>query len=396
MKGGLYFKLDPAGLIRLPYRSRLFMLPSRLAVGLDKNTGKFRVLEGVYSVAAFVAPAFTATYSAAYKEEGSPHTLPLFSYAACAFYKGEIYAAAIKTDSRHFHDPRFININEVKKEIWKIKKIFPKNRLVGHLVNCALVYGCPGAQNFFLGRYEGPLPTSPACNASCRGCISYQPGRDCKASQPRIKFTPTAEEVAEAALFHIGRVADPVVSFGQGCEGEPLLRAETIERSIILIRKKTAKGIINMNTNASRPRILERLFDAGLDSIRVSLNSARYEYYLRYYKPKDYGFGDVLESIRIAKTKGRFVSVNYLTMPGFTDSADEFKAFKKLVSSYKIDMVQWRNLNFDPVRYFEILKIHADRTNMLGVREIIETLKKQFPRLMMGYYNPSRRMISGR
>lgn len=396
MKGGLYFKLDPAGLIKLPYGSRLFMLPSRRAVGLDTNTDSFKILKDVYGVAAFIAPAFTVTYSASYKEEGSPRALPLFSYAACAFYKSEIYAAAIKTDARHFHDPRFIDLNEVREETKKIKKLFPKNRLVGHLVNCALVYGCPGAQNFFLGRYEGPLPTSPACNASCMGCISYQPGKSRKASQPRIKFTPRPEEVAETALFHIGRVTDPVVSFGQGCEGEPLLRGETIEKSILLIRKKTGKGIINMNTNASKPRMLERLFDAGLDSIRVSLNSARYEYYLRYYKPKDYAFDDVLESIQIAKAKNKFVSVNYLTMPGFTDSADEFKAFKKLISSYKIDMVQWRNLNFDPLRYFEILKIRADRANMLGVREIIGALKKRFPRLVMGYYNPSRRMISGR
>jgi len=89
MKGGLYFRLQPAGLIRLPYGSRLFMLPSRLAVGLDKKTGNFRVLEDVYSVAAFIAPAFTVTCSAAYKETGSPRRLSLFSYAACAFIRAK-------------------------------------------------------------------------------------------------------------------------------------------------------------------------------------------------------------------------------------------------------------------------------------------------------------------
>jgi wyosine [tRNA(Phe)-imidazoG37] synthetase (radical SAM superfamily) len=393
MKGGLYFKLEPEELIRLPFGSRLFMLPSRRAVGLDEKTGSFKILKDVYGVAAFIAPAYTATYSVSYKEEGAPAMLPLFSYAACAFYKGKIYAAAVKTDNRHFHDPAFIDLAKVKKKAGRIKKLFPENRLIKHLVNCALRYGCPGAQNFFLGRYEGPLPTSPFCNAACAGCISYQPGKNCKASQPRIKFIPSAEEIAETALFHINRVKDPIVSFGQGCEGEPLLCGDVIEESIRLIRQKTAKGVINMNTNASRPEVLARLFDAGLDSIRVSLNSARKEYYLRYYKPKGYGFNDVLESIRIAKARGKFVSVNYLTMPGFTDSADEFKAFKEFISSYKIDMIQWRNLNFDPIRYFEILKAPPDRTKMLGVREIIEGLKKKFPDLVMGYYNPSKQGI---
>jgi MoaA/NifB/PqqE/SkfB family radical SAM enzyme len=329
--------------------------------------------------------------------------LPLFSYAACAFYKGEICAAAVKTDNRHFHDPQFIDLDKVRKKAGEIKKIFPKNRLVKHLINCALNYGCPGAQNFFLGRYEGPLPTSPFCNASCAGCISQPQSRprrsgypdlrgregcDCGGRQPRIEFIPSAEEVAETALFHISRLKDPIVSFGQGCEGEPLLCAGVIEESIHMIRQKTGKGVINMNTNASRPEILARLFDAGLDSIRVSLNSARKEYYSRYYKPKGYSFSDIRRSIRVAKKKGRFVSVNYLTTPGFTDSADEFRAFKEFIGSCKIDMVQWRNLNFDPMRYFEIMKIRPERSDMLGIREIMGGLKKTFPYLKMGYFNP--------
>ncbi|MCK4423827.1 MAG: hypothetical protein KAV18_07145 [Candidatus Omnitrophica bacterium] len=45
----------------------------------------------------------------------------------------------------------------------------------------------------------------------------------------------------------------PVVSFGQGCEGEPLLVYKTLSQAIKLIRKQTKKGTINLNTNASRP-----------------------------------------------------------------------------------------------------------------------------------------------
>jgi molybdenum cofactor biosynthesis enzyme MoaA len=199
---------------------------------------------------------------------------------------------------------------------------------------------------------------------------------------------PSPEEIRDVAVFHIERVKNPVLSFGQGCEGEPLLQSDVIEKSIRLIRKHTDKGAININTNASRPEAISCLFDAGLNSVRVSMNSVRQEYYNRYYKPKDYGFEDELKSIKIAKNKGGFVSINYLTMPGFTDSKDEYAALKKFIEVYKIDMIQWRNLNFDPLAYFRIIKCSVPSSGMIGVRQLIQSLEKSFPRLKMGYYNP--------
>ena len=74
---------------------------------------------------------------------------------------------------------------------------------------------------------------------------------------------------------HLQRAKRAIVSFGQGCEGEPLLQAETIAQAIRLIRSHTDRGTINLNSNASLPEAVERLISAGLDSIRVSLNSAR-------------------------------------------------------------------------------------------------------------------------
>ena len=78
-----------------------------------------------------------------------------------------------------------------------------------------------GRQELFLGRYEAPLPTSQACNARCLGCISLQSDAQLTSSQNRIAFTPSAREIAEVALTHIRRVKSAVVSFGQGCEGDP-------------------------------------------------------------------------------------------------------------------------------------------------------------------------------
>jgi pyruvate-formate lyase-activating enzyme len=405
MKGGLFFRMAPEDLIKMPSGSRLFMLPCRMAVGYDSMAGNFTALDKInfskrkeryFAVGAFISPGFTATHSASYVEAGAPRVLPLFSYAACAFYRGEFYVSAVRTDREQRHDPRFIDIKAVRRNAIKVKNFFSKNRLIRHLENCALVYACPGAQNFFLGKYEGPLPTSPACNASCMGCISYQTKPECAASQPRIKFVPTPQEVAEIVLFHRKNVRDPILSFGQGCEGEPLLCADIIMRAIKLIRKRTDKGMININTNASRPKILANLFDAGLDSVRVSINSARAKYYHRYYKPKGYRFSDVLKSIGVAKAKNKFVSINYLTIPGFTDSKDEFASLKALVENYRIDMIQWRNLNFDPMRYFRGLKVCVGASEMIGIKNVMNRLIKMFPDLMMGYYNPSRSKIKRR
>jgi len=50
-------------------------------------------------------------------------------------------------------------------------------------------------------------------------------------------------------------------------------------------------------------------------------------------------------------------------------------------------MIQWRNLNYDPLRYFKEMKISVDAREMLGVKEIISLLKKEFPDLRMGYFN---------
>ncbi len=399
MKGGEYFRLEAKDLVKLHPDSELFLLPDRAPVGYDPESGNFLSLdqnpfaekkEPCYAVAAFLAPGFTVTHSAAYRERPKAAILPLFSYAAVCFYKGGFYAAGIRVDREKRQELSGMSAARLEKKVKSFRKIFPKNRLVRHLETCALCYGCPAAKNFFLSRYEAPLPTSPVCNARCIGCISHQPGKGCSVTQPRIKFIPTPEEIAEVALFHIKEVKDPVVSFGQGCEGEPLMVGEVLIQAVRLIRKATTKGIINLNTNASKPNLIGKLFDAGLDSIRVSANSVQSKYYAAYYMPKGYSFKDVKASIKEAKKRDGFVSVNYLAMPGFTDSAGEVKTLKKFIDETDIDMIQWRNLNYDPVRYFKKLHIKTPKQDMIGMDVLINIIHKEYPRLMKGYFNPSK------
>ena len=153
-------------------------------------------------------------------------------------------------------------------------KQLPGNRIVQQLWTCAVKYGCMTARNYFLERHEAAIPVSPACNASCVGCLSWQPAESCVPSHDRITFLPSAEEILEIAIPHLEGGPERIVSFGQGCEGDPLLAASTIEEALRKIRSKTKAGTLNMNTNGSKPEALERLCQAGLDSVRISTNSA--------------------------------------------------------------------------------------------------------------------------
>jgi pyruvate-formate lyase-activating enzyme len=178
---------------------------------------------------------------------------------------------------------------------------------------------------------------------------------------------------------------EAIVSFGQGCEGEPLLEAERIAQSIEKVRRKTSRGTINMNTNASIPKKVEVLCKAGIDSFRVSLNSPQDKFYNLYFKPAGYKFSQVIESIAIAKKYNKFVSVNLFVFPGFTDSAQEIKSLVNFIKNTGIDMIQWRNLNIDPEHYKEIMP--KGNLNPQGILYLLSVVEEKFPYLKMGYFN---------
>ncbi len=371
-------------LIPLPKGSNLYLLPDRQPIAFNPQTNSFQAIDDHLAVAAFLPPGYTQLFTTAYKETAGAELLPLFAYTPVAYYKNAFYVPAVHIDKRKNHDITLTDWGRVDRKINSFRKL--RNRLIPHLISCAKCHGCPNAINFFLGKLECPLPVSPGCNARCLGCISLQAKGSCPSTQSRLKFTPKPEEIAEIALMHIGTASKPIVSFGQGCEGEPLLAAATIRKAIRLIRSQTPHGTIHMNTNGSLTNELELLFDAGLDSIRVSLNSAQSHIYTRYYAPRGYTFNAVKRSILTAKKHKKFVALNYLTMPGLTDREDEFNALHGLLSATNPDMIQWRNLNYDPQRYFKKLNLRSS-SRLLGIKDLIVAVKENFPMLRYGYFN---------
>jgi len=386
---------EPADLIPLPPGSELFVLPERLPVGIDPDTGRevvvkenpFRPGEPARAVAAFMAPAHTAVYSAAYRTLPGAPVLPLFAYTAVGWRGGRFWVTGFRSDPDPRQDASGFDQAVIRRKTRKKIRRFPDNRLIAHLGHCALGYGCPAARNYFLGRWEAPLPSSPACNAECVGCISLQPAGCCPASQERIRFVPTPDELAQVGGPHLRDAPRPVVSFGQGCEGEPLLQAGVIGRAIGLMRRYTDRGTINMNTNGSLPEALAELARAGLDAVRLSLNSAREEYHRRYYRSAAFGLAEIEASAKAMKAAGRFVSLNYFVLPGFTDDPAEFEALCGLVERCRVDLVQLRNLNLDPEHYLRTIGFRSAGPP-LGIRRWLRELRRRFPRLRTGYYNP--------
>jgi hypothetical protein len=382
--------------IELPDGGQLYELPERRGIGIDVTTGEMRLCDKGWAVAAFIPPAHTGFYLSAFETLPNAPTLPLFCYTAVGWYNNKFYVPAIRIEQDVRQECEGFDQKKVETGVQQLLKAYPHNRLVNHLANnCALTYHCPAARNYFMGRWECPIPSSPACNANCVGCISFQPEEETIVStQDRLTFKPTAEEIVEFTVPHLETAPYPIVSFGQGCEGEPLLMWETIREAIIEIRKHTQKGSININTNGSKPDAVKILCEAGLNSIRVSTNSARREIYLPYYRPNNYDFEDIIESLKVVRGFGGWTSINYFVFPGMTDSVAEYEALRKLIIDTDLCMIQWRNFNIDPDWYLGKIGV-ADSGEILGVKQLMELLHDEFPHLKFGYFNPPIERIKG-
>ncbi len=382
--------------IEIPEGGSLYELPGRRGIGIDVKTGDMRLCEKGWAVAAFIPPAHTGLYIAAYETMADAPTLPLFCYTAASWFNGKFYVPAVRIENDIRQESEGFDTAKIETGVTKLLAAYPHNRLVKHLAeNCCLTYHCPAARNFFLGRWECPIPSSPACNANCVGCISFQPEEETIVStQDRLTFKPTAEEIVEFTVPHLESAPFPIVSFGQGCEGEPLLMWETIRESIKEIRKHTIKGSININTNGSKPDAVKALCEAGLNSMRVSTNSAREKIYTPYYRPNNYKFEDIIESLKVVRSFGGWTSINYFVFPGMTDSVEEYEALRKLIRETDLCMIQWRNFNIDPDWYMGKIGV-AETGECMGIKQMMELIHEEFPNLKFGYFNPSMERIKG-
>lgn len=345
--GGIVRAIERDELIPAPQGTVPMILPGRHPL-LRDGSGTRR-----YALAVMLPAGYTRLLLPAYARDDDAPALPLFGYTFACVIDDELYVAAMRTDESENWEPRRFGPGELEAILDARLATDASNRVLRQVALCSREYGCFTAQNVFLERGEAALPVSPKCNARCVGCISEQePEAGLPSPQQRIAFETSAEELARVGVHHLERVPEGIVSFGQGCEGEPLLRSITIARAIERIRAERVNGTINLNTNGSMPSALARCIDAGLQAVRISLNSFRPAAYAAYYRPAGYDLHDVLESIRLASSAGLRLSLNLLTHPGVTDDEEEVRAMTDVLSGVRVDMIQTRTLNIDPEWYF--------------------------------------------
>lgn len=386
--------LEARDLIPLPDGATLSMMPDRLAVG-RKRTGERQVLAQSrgWAAAALLPIGYTRTLLPAYEKVPETEPLPFFGYSAVASMNGCLYVAAIATDDPRKWHPRAFNSRTLQKLVDEKRAAYPANRIIGQHAHCALDYSCPTASNLFFGRWEMAIAVSPGCNARCIGCISKQEEEDLISPQDRLTFIPTIEEIVEVAVPHLEQAEEAIVSFGQGCEGEPLLQWRRIEQAIRAMRERTDKGVININSNASNPRWLQRLYDAGLDTLRASTISGHPETYAAYYRPLGYTFEDVKESLKRARDAGVYSSINLLCFPGMIDREREVEALIAFVRETGLRLIQLRNLNIDPEVLLPKMPPLNSMGKALGVRTLVETLHREVPEVAIGNFTrPIKRM----
>ncbi len=374
--------------IDLPVGAEVMVLPGRAPLGYNSNMDQIEVLEENTAVAAILPVGYTRCLTPGY-EIFQLQELPLFGYTAVGAVGDRLKVAAVKTDEDLKWNPVYYNSGDLSRLISEKLKLYPDNRILKQLAKCARDYHCLTAQNVFYKRWEAGIPVSPVCNANCLGCISKQPAECCPSPQERIDFIPTPKEIKDIAIEHLNNAGDAIISFGQGCEGEPSLQWELLVQAIKEIRKITNKGIININTNAGYFEAICNISDAGLDSIRVSLFSAVPENYEWYHQPQGFKLADVKKSLKYAADRGLMVALNLLFFPGFNNQSRETEALYELIAETGVKQVQLRNLNLDP----EKLEDKISSEELPTVQEWLDKLIIKFPDLLIGNYTVAHQKV---
>lgn len=371
-------EIDDDELIPLPGGATLVSLPHTAAIGINIKSGKTERLPSEFcAVGALLPQGYTRLLLPGYVKKDKLSAFPLFGYTAVVWKDKGFYVAAQQTDNPFFWNPRNCDVHVLQKEVSYQLKKYPNNLVYQHLSKCALEYECLTASNTFLKRWEGAVPVSYSCNASCFGCISEQPSESLfPAPQTRMNFKPTVDDLVEIMIEHLV-TQDSIISFGQGCEGEPSTQAPLIIEAIRRTRQMTTKGYVNINTNAGLTDHIRGIVDAGLNLMRVSTISAIEEHYQAYYKPRGYTLKNIEKSIRYASDKGVCTSINYLVFPGVTDREEEMDAMIEFVRRSGLRYIQLRNLNIDPESYLSI--IPQAKGEIFGMKKMIDIYRQELP-----------------
>ena len=67
---------------------------------------------------------------------------------------------------------------------------------------------------------------------------------------------------------------------------------------------------------------------------------------------------------------------------------------RTLIKTTGLKMIQWRNFKIDPDWYLRKIGV-TDTGEFIGIRQMKDSLREEFPDLKFGYFNPSIERIKG-
>ncbi|MCU0540371.1 MAG: radical SAM protein, partial [Desulfobacterales bacterium] len=67
---------------------------------------------------------------------------------------------------------------------------------------------------------------------------------------------------------------------------------------------------------------------------------------------------------------------------------EEAAALSAFLRRHPVHMIQWRNLNLDPLRYWKAMAAVSPPGSPMGMENLIGFIRREFPVLKFGYFNP--------
>jgi len=138
---------------------------------------------------------------------------------------------------------------------------------------------------------------------------------------------------------------------------------------------------INLNINSFSYEKLNTSFNEYIDSISFDVESFNPD----FLKKRSINFENITKCFEFAEKQNVYLSVNLLTLPGFTDSIKEHEKTIEFLNAFKIEYIKLRELKTIPHKFFNENKIES--SEILGLKNILKYIKKRCKRVKMGYFS---------
>lgn len=357
--------------IPLPPEARLVPLADRAAIGIDRRGLPRPLGPARWALAAILRPGLLRTHLPAVDPAADVAPLEPLPYAAVAAdAAGELVVAAVTLGDA---SPMAPAADDIASRITERLRREPSNRLLRQLARCAREYECPAARNAFLGRGECALPIGAPLNDRAGPVVAPRRREERAPTGEPTAMRATAEDVAAVANAHFA-AGGTSVSFGHGCEGEPLGLVRTVTGAVGLITRPAAGEII-LRTNGSSAAALARAADAGIDRAIVALASAAGPTYERVHAPIGYRWTDVRASLREAASRKLALTIELLSLPGLTDRESEARAIVALLGELPAGTLLLPvDLAADP--YALLARLPKDGAT-IGIATLLERLRTE-------------------